>query len=239
MCKDGSVSGKSSMLPLNSAAQSECNDGTNNVKYGPLDSAFRSAVSVARFQLIKKMQETTADYCKNTANWDAMRCINSLMPKHTSSGSPASRVDDMWSAQCYFVDILAFSGGPSSCSGNVGKCLSFPSDGIHPSKGFGYGNSGATVLDGCSEPGNPKNGMCTIRVCAPTLQINLRSSPFGSGSIKLRWTHEGTTYTREIIDPVKQCESGWLEEWEWDGSNSGGTTVTDKTCTGHCESRVC
>ena len=56
VCKDGSVNGKSSMIPLNTDTQTECNDGTNNVKYGPIDSAFRAAVSVARFQLIKKMQ---------------------------------------------------------------------------------------------------------------------------------------------------------------------------------------
>merc|ERR1711871_1315712 len=107
MCKDGSVKGITSTEPLTGrqegdipdyVARSECENDDTFIK---LDNVFRKTVAFARFQLAKRYKASTSSFCKNDANWDSTKCMNSLMPE---------------SAQCHFVDLKVVPNGTAGAN---------------------------------------------------------------------------------------------------------------------------
>jgi len=178
------------------------------VTYSAVDALFRDALSVARFELIKRRQASTDDFCTDTA-WDGQRCLNSLMPSSCTG-------DATKDPRCHYVDILENSVSTDK--------LAFKSDGLgirpvkpHYATNDDYTGNTTAWGSGCSD-GESLAGRCTIKVCEPTLKIQNRADT--EANIKVRWKHDGTTFTRAVSGLAIKSGDQYSLDWKWDGSDS-------------------
>lgn len=72
MCKDGSVAGITSTLPLpnNYAQVTECGGKDTFLE---MDALFRKTVAFTRFELAKRFEGSDNAYCTNSDNWNSAR----------------------------------------------------------------------------------------------------------------------------------------------------------------------
>jgi hypothetical protein len=200
MCKDGTVSGKSSMTQTG-----DCSNGPGGVQYAAVDALIRDSLALARYELAQRRMLSTNDFCQNNEKWDAMRCMNSLTSDSQTNWSGFT--------QCHYVHIL-------EASQNF-NLLEFFSDGdasapFEPSNGrTDWTEPGPSH---CTD-GQTYSGKCTVKVCHNRLRVWKKDPPCPQEYVhnmkfKLRWVHGTTTHERVVINAL-----GAIAEWKWDGSD--------------------
>lgn len=220
MCKDGSVAGITSTMPLHDdyAQVTECGGKDTFLK---MDALFRKTVAFTRFELAKRFEGSDNANCTNSGNWSSARCMNSLF-----SSTPAT--------QCHYVDLKVV---PTGIYG--ANIFVFQTDGATFENRFAIGSAESAESRTANTDGNGAydcaDDECTVKICRQNLKLSLTSKKGeanrGVTSATFSWKNPSDdTNVEAVFDPTTasgtqrytgtQCFHGESCSWgpkEWNG----------------------
>jgi len=235
ICPDGEVTGKAAGFITTGNDQWEAAHKSYNaddqeetwcgdkIGFSALDTAFRKAVSVGRFQLAKKFATTSETSCGSN-NWDGQACLNSMMDSddakcHTVElKSICALVDhrapywenhnkiSQWTTEpdvrCADADWydkykVMSSDGPGSPILNI---YTDGRDGVRHNE----------AIHDCFV-NRPKDGQCKIKVCNSKFKFGLKSGWVGAVSAQRGQWGPGDAW--RYLNDKPLAEQFWLQAW--------------------------